>query len=188
MRFKNEGERKVTDIVERAAALAHDAHGKMKQRRKYTGEPYIVHPKRVAAIVSSVTSDSDMIAAAWLHDVVEDTPVSIEEIEAEFGAEVAGMVAGVTKVIDGTTIGRDKAAEINIAHVGRGDSRIKTIKLADVIDNISDIVEHDPEFAVIYLAEKKALLKVLQEGDPRLLKRAEQLLGDLLQKLVQLNS
>ncbi len=183
----NEGKEKVTDIVERAAALARDAHGKIQQLRKFTGEPYIVHPKRVAGIVSSVTSDSEMIAAAWLHDVVEDTPVSIDEIAAEFGSEVAAMVAGVTKIIDGTTIGREKAAEMNIAHVGRGDCRIKTIKLADVIDNISDIVEHDPKFAVIYLAEKKALLEVLHDGDPKLLIQAEQLLNDQLRKLEQLN-
>ena len=69
--------------IERAAEFAKAAHEGIDQRRKYTNEPYIVHPQLVAEIVSSVTDDEDMICAAWLHDVVEDTPVTLEEIRNE---------------------------------------------------------------------------------------------------------
>ncbi|HPF33731.1 MAG TPA: HD domain-containing protein, partial [Candidatus Sabulitectum sp.] len=59
------------DLIQRAAELAERAHRAKEQVRKFTGEPYIVHPGHVAEIVASVTSDPVMIAAAWLHDVVE---------------------------------------------------------------------------------------------------------------------
>ena len=66
------------DVVSRAAAFAKAAHESIDQRRKYSNAPYIVHPEAVARTVSSVTDDVATIAAAWLHDVVEDTPVTIE--------------------------------------------------------------------------------------------------------------
>ena len=67
------------------------------QYRK-SGEPYIIHPILVASIVTSITNDESMAIAALLHDVVEDTPVSIEQIEELFGKDVAHLVAGLTKI------------------------------------------------------------------------------------------
>lgn len=60
------------------------------------GEPYIKHPAQVAQIISLVTDDDELIAAAWLHDVLEDTPVSFEVLEARFGSRVANLVNEVT--------------------------------------------------------------------------------------------
>ena len=71
----------MSDVVIRAAEFARRAHASIDQRRKYTHAPYIVHPKAVADIVAGVTDDPAMIAAAWLHDVVEDTPITIAEVE-----------------------------------------------------------------------------------------------------------
>lgn len=173
----------MSDLIQRAAELAEKAHREKEQVRKFTGEPYIVHPGHVAEIVSSVTSDPVTIAAAWLHDVVEDTDVTQAEIEREFGPEVAEIVASVTKVVDGRRIGRERAALINIEHASHGSPGAKTVKLADVIDNISDIVEHDREFARVYLMEKKMLMKHLQEGDPTLYKKAMELLELLTEEL-----
>lgn len=173
------------DIVSRAAEFARRAHAVDDQRRKYTGEPYIVHPERVAAIVSTVTSDEVMIAAAWLHDVVEDTSVKIDEIVAKFGAEVAEVVNSVTKVVDGKKIGREKAALINIKHAAEGSSRAQTVKLADVIDNTSDIVDHEPEFAIVYLREKKMLLELLTEGNHELHRIAEDIVRKSLAILAE---
>ena len=173
----------MSKLISRAEEFARRAHGDIRQVRKYTGEPYIDHPRRVAEIVASVTDDPVLIAAAWLHDVVEDTPVSMEEIESLFGKEVAGIVSFVTKVVDGTEIGRENAARINISHAARGSSASKTVKLADVIDNASDIVDHDPDFARVYLREKKMLMEHLEEGDPILFRRASALLEKLLQRL-----
>jgi (p)ppGpp synthase/HD superfamily hydrolase len=75
-----------------ALEFATTAHASINQRRKYTGEPYIVHPIAVAELVRSVPHTPEMIAAAYLHDVVEDTPVTIEEIREEFGPQVAELV------------------------------------------------------------------------------------------------
>jgi (p)ppGpp synthase/HD superfamily hydrolase len=170
-------------MVERAEALAERAHREKGQVRKFTGEPYIVHPGHVAEIVASVTSDPVMIAAAWLHDVVEDTDVTLEEVEREFGPEVAEIVDSVTKVVDGTKIGRARAALINIEHASHGSPAAKTVKLADVIDNVSDILEHDREFARVYLMEKKMLMEHLHEGDPALYGKATELLELLMEEL-----
>lgn len=172
-----------SELVMRAAEFARQAHSAIDQRRKYSGEPYIVHPAAVAELVASVTDDGAVIAAAWLHDVVEDTAVTLGEIRTEFGEDVAALVSSVTKVVDGTEIGRAKAAEINIAHCGQGSPRAKTIKLADVIHNLSDIVENDPCFAPVYVREKEMLLDVIGEGDPVLFRRAEALIGEIKRKL-----
>ncbi len=168
------------DLVERAAEFAERAHREEGQVRKFTGEPYIVHPRRVAEIVASVSCDEKIIAAAWLHDVVEDTSVKLAEIQREFGAEVAEIVYHVTKVVDGTEIGRENAALINIEHASHGSPAAKTLKLADVIDNISDITDHDREFARVYLREKKMLMEHLKEGDPILYDKALKLVDLLL--------
>lgn len=71
--------------IERAATYAQAAHESTNQRRKYTDEPHIVHPAEVAEIVSNVTDDENMICAAWLHDVVENTDLSRSDTKTEFG-------------------------------------------------------------------------------------------------------
>ena len=80
-----------TDLFDRAAAFALRAHAGTERRGK--GFPYIIHPMEAAAIVASETSDPELLAAAILHDVVEDTPVTLEEIQRAFGARVASLVA-----------------------------------------------------------------------------------------------
>ena len=88
----------MVDMESRALSFATAAHASIDQRRKYTGEPYIVHPVAVAEIVRSVPHTPEMIAAAYLHDVVEDTPVTIAEIESEFGSTISGLVGWLTDV------------------------------------------------------------------------------------------
>ena len=67
-------------IVEKARLFATSAHAAVGQKRKYTNEPYIVHPAEVAKLVEDVGGTQEMIAAAWLHDVIEDTQVPLELI------------------------------------------------------------------------------------------------------------
>jgi len=83
--------------VQKAYDLAFSAH--QGQRRK-SGEPYIVHPILVAAITASISGDETMVTAALLHDVVEDTDYTIEELESEFGEDVVHMVGGLTKIVE----------------------------------------------------------------------------------------
>lgn len=81
--------------IEQALSLATDAHA--NQLRK-SGEPYIVHPILVASIVASLTGDEAMVIASLLHDVVEDTIISIDQIGFDFGEDVAHLVEGLTKI------------------------------------------------------------------------------------------
>ena len=80
-------------MARRALQFATQAHRRIDQRRKYSRQPYEVHLRAVADIVASVTDDPEMIAAAWLHDSVEDTPATLEDIGREFGTGVAALVS-----------------------------------------------------------------------------------------------
>lgn len=162
----------MADLEARAKAFATDAHGSIDQRRKYTGEPYIVHPIAVAEIVRSVPHTEEMIAAALLHDVVEDTPVTIDQVEAEFGPVVAELVGWLTDVSQPSDGNRRKRKHMDLLHTADATPAAKTIKLADLIDNTLTIQKHDPHFWRVYRREKMALLDVLKEGDATLWKRA----------------
>lgn len=155
-------------MITRASQFAKQAHAAIDQRRKYTREPYIVHPAAVARLVASVSDDEAMICAAWLHDVVEDTAVTIAQIEIEFNPDIASLVADLTDVSTPADGNRETRKLIDLKHTQAASPRAKTVKLADLIDNSSSISHHDPRFAKIYMAEKRRLLGVLQEGDQRL--------------------
>ncbi|MCA9915384.1 MAG: bifunctional (p)ppGpp synthetase/guanosine-3',5'-bis(diphosphate) 3'-pyrophosphohydrolase, partial [Anaerolineae bacterium] len=82
-------------IIERAYLRAQDAH---KEQTRKSGEPYFTHCVAVAGILAEMKLDPEAIAAGLLHDVIEDTPVTEDEIRSEFGATVARLVVGVTKL------------------------------------------------------------------------------------------
>ena len=157
------------DIIEKARGFATSAHHAVSQVRKYTGEPYISHPAELVELLREHgIADQQMLAAAWLHDVVEDTGVTIDLIECEFGRGVADLVAGLTDVSRPEDGNRKARKAIDRAHTAAQSPACKTIKLADLISNTKSIVERDPEFAKVYLAEKRQLLEVLYDGDSRL--------------------
>ncbi|MCX9155783.1 HD domain-containing protein [Niveibacterium sp. 24ML] len=162
----------------RAARFAEAAHASIDQRRKYSGEPYIVHPQRVAEMLRGVPHTEAMLAAAWLHDTVEDTPVTLAEVEAEFGEEVAALVEQLTDVSRPGEGNRATRRELDRAHTAVATPAAKTVKLADLIDNARCIIAGDAGFARIFMAEMVLLLQVLQEGDPRLLAQATELTAD----------
>lgn len=156
----------MTTLAERARAFAIKAHG--TQVRKYTGELYWHHPAAVVELVRSVPHDESMLAAAWLHDVVEDTPCTSLEIHNEFGLHVACLVEQLTDVSKPTDGNRAKRKAMDCLHTSHASPKAKTVKLADLIDNSRSIIAHDPDFARVYLKEKALLLQFLQEGDPTL--------------------
>lgn len=164
-------------LQERADEFAERAHSSISQVRKYTNDPYIVHPRAVAKIVASVLLSSEIYAAALLHDVVEDTPVTLDEIRNEFGDYVAELVEMVTDVSRPEDGNRKTRKEIDRQHLAKASPEGKTIKLADLIDNSRNIVEHDPSFAKVYMKEKKELLTVLKDGNERLYKIAEDIVN-----------
>lgn len=159
-------------LTEKARVFATAAHAAIDQRRKYTGEPYIVHPAAVAGLVERTGAIPEIVAAAWLHDVVEDTKVALTTIDCEFGSTVAAYVGWLTDVSTPADGNRVTRKQLDLAHIARAAHPAHTIKLADLIDNTSTIVQHDRSFAKVYLREKQALLKVLVGGDGELFKQA----------------
>jgi|SRR5215831_10755700 len=145
-------------LIERAAEFAAKAHAGIT--REWTGEPYFTHLDRVAKAVAALGMDDATVAAAYLHDVIEDTDVTYEDLAREFGTEVADLVAEVTAPkVEGNRATR-KAADR--AHLAKASTRGQTIKLADLLDNTRDVAKvAPPDFAKLYLAEKAAMLTVL---------------------------
>ena len=173
----------MNDLVAAARRFATEAHERIDQRRKYSNQPYQEHLKAVAEHVAGVTDDAEMIAAAWLHDTVEDTPATFGDLERAFGRAVRDLVAELTDVSKPSDGNRSVRKAIDRHHLAQASARAKTIKLADLIDNTTDICRHDPGFARIYLVEAAALLEVLGEGSPRLYRHAQQALAACARRL-----
>lgn len=167
----------MTDLVSRARSFAVAEHRRIDHRRKYNGKPYEVHLEAVASLVATVTDDPETIAAAWLHDIVEDTPVTLNEIEQAFGTSVAALVGQLTDVSRPGDGNRATRKAIDRSHLAAASPRAKAIKLADLIDNADDICRFDARFGQVYLTEMAALLEVLDEGHPTLLARARETLA-----------
>jgi (p)ppGpp synthase/HD superfamily hydrolase len=165
-------------MIERARVFATAAHAAVGQVRKYTFEPYIVHPAEVASIVSTVPHTEAMVAAAWLHDTVEDTGVTIETIRAEFGVEVAELVGWLTDVSRPEHGNRAHRKALDRAHSAAAPAEAQTVKLADLIANTRSIMAHDEAFAKTYLEEKRLLLAVMTKGDPTLMAEARKYIGE----------
>jgi (p)ppGpp synthase/HD superfamily hydrolase len=167
------------DIVRKAQVFATAAHAAVGQKRKYTGEPYIVHPAEVASIVASVEGATfDMIAAAWLHDVIEDTGCTFTDVHMAFGIDIATLVDWLTDVSRPEDGNRATRKAIDRAHTAQAPAEAQTIKLADLISNSRSIMQHDPAFAKTYLEEKRLLLEVMTKGDAGLMAEARKYIGD----------
>lgn len=167
----------MSNLVNRAIRFATEAHQRIDHRRKYSKQPYSVHLEKVAKIVASVSDDEQMIAAAWLHDAVEDTPATLDDIEREFGPAVTLLVRELTDISKPGDGNRAVRKAIDREHLARASGRAQTIKLADLIDNCKDITRHDERFARVYLNEMEALLAVLTEADGGLMRRARNALA-----------
>ena len=164
-------------LIEKAAHFAENAHGSINQKRKYSGLPYFVHCEQVANIVRQAGGTDEMIAAAYLHDTVEDTPVTQEDILREFGPDVASLVEMLTDMSKKEDGNRRTRKQIDLNHTAQASAEGKTIKLADLIANAPDIAKNDPAFGKVFLYEKQALMKVLVGGDAGLYQRAMDILN-----------
>lgn len=144
------------------------------QVRKYTDEPYIVHPCNVARILSLVTTDVDMLCAAYLHDTVEDTDLTCEQIKnMGFGGRISRLVAELTDISIPSDGNRAERKALDRAHTACASADGQTIKLCDLLDNTCSITRHDPDFARVYIKEKRLLLdEALCAGDPFLYQAA----------------
>lgn len=168
-------------VVRRALDIASQAHH--GQVRRYTHEPFVSHPIAVAQTVAPFNRDPLVLAAALLHDVVEDTPVTATDLACEMPSSVVRMVLSLTNQASPTDGDRSPRKRIDHAHVARAESRVQTIKYADVLHNVQSIARHDPSFAATYLREKASLIGRLNRGHPLLRRRVWHCIDTLIADL-----
>lgn len=125
-----------TSLFDKAVMFATEAHRGTERRGK--GYPYIIHPMEAAAIVATMTNDQEMLAAAVLHDTVEDTDVTLEQIRELFGDRVAELVQHETAPLDDSFTWREKkTAQLKQLAEAPRDSKI--VALGDKFSNMSGI-------------------------------------------------
>lgn len=174
------------DKVFKAWQFAHYHHSAVSQMRKYGGEPYIVHPVAVANILMmNVPTTENMIAAALLHDTVEDTNATLHDIMMGFGVEVADTVYWLTDVAVPEDGNRKTRMAINRDHIARGSDVAQTIKAADIIHNVKSIVTHNVGFAYKYVPEKRDVYHVLTRANPKMLQLLDETLTEAEDQLKQ---
>lgn len=179
MQSKNENQTITTALM-----FANGAHCALGQRRKYTGLPYIVHPLEVMMLVGHTPgATEEMLMASLLHDTVEDTGVTLRDIELNFGPVIAKLVEECTDIARPEDGCRAVRAAINRAHAAKASPQAQTIKLADIASNCRNIAESDPDFAVTYLGEKRLALEVLTQGDSVLYRHTHQLVHSAIDSL-----
>lgn len=144
-KFKEYSPNQDTSLIEKAYYFAQNAH---KNQKRESGEPYFTHCCHVAAILMEFNLDADTICAGLLHDTVEDTPVTLEDLRKEFNKEVAHMVQGVTKISDLKFSSTDEETVENwrkmLVAVAE-DVRVILIKLADRTHNMRTMEVMPPE-------------------------------------------
>ncbi|WP_058910516.1 HD domain-containing protein [Entomohabitans teleogrylli] len=170
-------------LEDRARRFAARAHAACGQRRKYTDEPYIVHPQAVVELVRSVCRQETVLAAAWLHDTVEDTDTTLEDIAERFGAEVASLVAMVTNPPVAQELNRPQRKYQHFLYTAQGSAAAQTIKIADIIDNTRELLRFDAQFARVYLPEKQLQLAGLVRGDSALREQAGRIIAQGIEQL-----
>ena len=133
------------DLLNRAYVYAMKAHG---SQRRASGEAYFNHPLEVAAILTEMKLDSATIAAALLHDTVEDTAATHQEIEEKFGSEIASLVEGLTKIAKLDLVTKEAAQAENLRKLLLAmskDVRVLLVKLADRLHNMRTLEYVKPE-------------------------------------------
>lgn len=163
-------------LIQRARAKCIEWHA--GQVRKYTGEPYHVHPCAVAKKLMSIGAAAEVVAAGYLHDVIEECGKTAEQIETLFGPRVRQLVVMVTDISKLEDGNRKIRKKIDEAHLAKADEDGQTIKAADLIDNSPTIILHGKGFTPIYMGEKRDLLKVITLAHPVLLAEANKIVED----------
>ncbi len=182
-------------IIKKAYEIADFAH---KDQKRKSGEPYIIHPLSVAMILADLEMDKETIVSGILHDVVEDTDISMQEIEDRFGKEIANLVDGVTKL--GKLSYTSDTIEVQAENLRKmflamaKDIRVIIIKLADRLHNMRTLRymsmekrrEKAKETMEIYapIAQRLGISKLKSEMDDLALKYCEpEVYYDLVAKI-----
>lgn len=166
--------RNMEDILKHITHFSDQAHG--EQLRKYAPDRYIVHPLRVMETLKAYTDDISVLAAALLHDVLEDTPVTAEEmrrflklhLEEEQAERTLGLVLELTDVYlktDFPKLNRKSRKEKELQRLTGISPDAQTIKYADIMDNAQEISEEDTDFSLVYLGEVRKIISRLNRGN-----------------------
>lgn len=169
-------------ILAAVEAYTDKAHG--EQTRKYSPDRYIVHPMRVMRLCGEYTQSLPVLAAAILHDVLEDTPVTYTELSHFLEATMPHHDAHRTLqlVVELTDVyvksmypqwNRRKRKAAEAKRIRNNSPEAQTIKYADILDNCIGIASQDKDFAPVFLRECRQLLSIMDKGNPQLRKRAE---------------
>lgn len=164
-------------VLEKIRDFADNAHG--TQMRKYTPERYIVHPERVMETCRKYDNSLPVLAAALLHDVLEDTEVTANGMlnflknimDNENAEKTLRLVVEMTDVYIKEAYpqwNRRKRKEKELERIEQTSPEAQTIKYADIIDNSNEITQQDPDFAPRYLRECLNILKKADKGNPEL--------------------
>lgn len=150
-----------TQLLDRAIVFAVRAHAGTERRGK--GFPYIVHPLEAVEIVATMTTDQELLAAAALHDTVEDTDVTVEQLRAEFGDRIAALVASESDiVVDGASEEQSWHArkQAAIDRLARASHDAKMVALGDKLSNMRAIARD-------YATQGDKLWNLFHAKDPK---------------------
>ena len=125
------------ELLTRAALVAAEAH--KGQTRKGGSVPYVNHVIEVAHLVAEAGGTPEMVAAAFLHDTVEDSEATRETVEADFGSCIATLVAGLTDAPDWRSLPRAERKRRQAHHMARAPRAVRRIKIADQTSNVRDV-------------------------------------------------
>lgn len=179
------------DLLNDIIVFTDKAHG--DQIRKYTPDRYIVHPVRVMRLCQAYTNKLTILAAALLHDVLEDTSTNKTDIhtflrslmplaEANRTVQLVRELTGVYTRERYPLWNRQKRRTMEAGRLADVSGDAQTIKYADIIDNSREIIPNDPDFAFRFLKECKAILLLTKKGNPELRQIAlEHVNGGLVQ-------
>lgn len=180
------------EILAKITDFGDKAHG--EQLRKYAPDRYMVHPVRVMEKLKNYTDDITILAAALLHDVLEDTLVTRSEMQdfletlltAQQAEQIVKLVVELSDVYvkkDFPNLNRRTRKSKELERLEKTSAESQTIKYSDILDNSLEISDQDPHFAQVYLSEVNLILKKLDKGNPELRKEAMKAVEQGLQKI-----
>lgn len=147
-------------MIIKAAQFANLAH--QGQVRKYTGRPYITHPARVASRVCLIPyATEEVVAAGWLHDVLEDCSVTYADLHCDISPVVASLVKTLTNPSKGSKLPRAARKAMDREHLANVSPWAKVIKLIDRIDNLREMTQAPDDFKKLYAKESLLLAEAL---------------------------
>ncbi|WP_207421261.1 HD domain-containing protein [Desertivirga brevis] len=182
------------EILEQVRLFAEKAHG--EQTRKYSAEGYVFHLVRVMEMCREHSQKLPVLAAALLHDVLEDTPVKKEEIrtflsglleknEVEYTLKLVIELTDIYIKKDYPKWNRRKRKAREAERIEKTSADAQTVKYADIIDNCREVIEKDPQFAAVFLRECKNLLAKITKGNRTLYNQAVKTVNDRLWVLLR---